>query len=49
MTREPELFNRLFQQNIEGQSGKKLPTFTVHIVNSKETGEMEFHTLTSLG
>ena len=43
MTRDPELYNRLFQRNVEEQSGKELPTFPIPIRNSKETGETEFH------
>ena len=48
MKREPEFFKSLFQHNIEGQARKKLPTFTVLIGISKETGEMEFYSFLTI-
>ena len=43
MTRRTEFYKRLFQCNIEGQTGKRLLTFPVPIGNVNETGETEFH------
>ena len=40
ITRQPELYKRLCQHNVEGQYVKTLPTFPVTIRNSNETGEM---------
>ena len=48
MTREPEFLMRPFQRNIQGQARKKLPTFTVLIGISKETGEMEFYSFLTI-
>ena len=39
--REPQFYKRLFQTNIEGQSGITDPIFPVTIGNTKETGEIE--------
>ena len=41
-TREPQFYNRLFQNNIEGQSGITYPIFPVPIGNTKETGKVEY-------
>ena len=43
MTREPELYNQLFQRNIKGQAGIKLPKFHIPIGNYKKTGETQVH------
>ena len=40
-TREPKFYKRLFQTNIEGQSGLTYPIFSVPIGNAKETDEIE--------
>ena len=47
-TREPQFYKRLFQKNIEGQSGITYPTFTVIIGNAKEKGEIEYELQASL-
>ena len=41
-TREHQFYKRLFQTNIEVQSGIKYPIFPVPIENEKETGEIEY-------
>ena len=37
-TSEPHFYKKLFQTNIEGQSGITYPIFPVPIGNEKETG-----------
>ena len=41
-TRESKFHNRMFQTNIEGQSGIKYPIFPVPIGYAKETGKIEY-------
>ena len=41
-TRGSHFYKSLFQINIQGQSGLKYPIFPVTIVNTKETGEIEY-------
>ena len=43
MTRQPEFYKRIFQQNIKNQFGKIPSKFPVPISNAKETVETEFH------
>ena len=42
MTREPELYNQLFQRNIKGQAGIKLPKFHIPIGNYKKQVKHNF-------
>ena len=43
MTREPNLYEKLYQKNTRGDDTKTYQLFSVPIVNTKTTDELLFH------